>query len=144
MATKINQTRRIYSFVFGGIAAVLLFLLFGVWAGEYGAGAVLGVMGFTLVSCLILDNNFIGEMIDSIRDFGFVSFPGLIFELSLDGVIWLLTVKLLFWIIGILLAVLFLALGLILGAVLSVFTYPYAIMRSYKVDEGAFDASDIL
>ena len=97
------MTRRIHSFVWGGLAGAL-----GIGFGIYsfiGNDSILGVislvagiLAFTFVSCLILDNNFIGDLVGEIFSWGFVSLPGLIFELSLDGCLWLITVKLLFWI----------------------------------------------
>lgn len=134
---------RTYSFVWGGLAAAALisvgiltsikesdFSNLGFWGG-------LGVTAFTLISCLILDNNFVGDMISEIFSWGFVRMPGLIFTLDLDGIIWLLTVKLLFWILGIVLAVLCGALAISLGLAISVFVYPYAIYRNVKYGEDA-------
>ena len=89
-------------------------------------------MAFTLISCLILDNNFIGEMIAEIFSWGFVTMPGLIFTLDLDGIIWLLSVKLLFWIIELILATACGILAVILGLVLSLFVYPFAIYKNFK------------
>ncbi len=130
-----EKTQRIYSFVFGGIAAAVLLVLGIIFTdGTTGiiGSIVAAVAGFTLVSCLILDNNFIGEMIVEIFSWGFVRFPGLIFELDLDGIIWLLTVKLLFWIIGLILAVVFGLLAILLGGVLSIVVYPFALVKSFK------------
>ncbi len=101
------------------------------------AGGSLAI--FTLVSCCILDNNFIGEMVESIFSWGFVKFPGVIFELDLDGIIWLLTVKLFFWIIGIILACASGALAIAIGGVMSLFVYPYAIAKNYKHPEKFFE-----
>ena len=92
-------------------------------------------MSFTLISCLILDNNFIGEMISAIFGWGFVTMPGLIFTLDLDGIIWFLTVKLLFWILGIVLAILCGILGIFVGLVMSLFVYPYALYQNIKHGE---------
>ena len=66
------MTRIIHSFVWSGIVAVAL-LIFGITrfvetsdtSMLFGCIAV-SIMSFTLVSCLILDNNFIGEMISAI------------------------------------------------------------------------------
>jgi len=58
--------------------------------------------------------------------------PGLIFTLDLEGIIWLLTVKLLFWIIGIVLATLTGILAVALGLVVSLFVYPYAIIENIR------------
>ncbi|MFA6611157.1 MAG: helix-turn-helix transcriptional regulator [Bacilli bacterium] len=95
----------------------------------------LAIVAFTYLSCLILGNNFIGEMTLSIFSWGFVRMPGVIFTLDLDGLIWLLTVKLLFWILGIILALICGAFAILLGLVLSVFTYPFAIIKNFKRPE---------
>ena len=133
-----NITRRIWSFVLGGIL-----LAAGVGAGIYflalqgntvvGAVAIAaGVMASTLVSCLFFANNFVGEMMANVFSWGFVSMPGLIFELDLDGIIWLLTVKLLFWILGFVLALLCGILTIVLGLFVSIFVYPYALVVNLR------------
>lgn len=93
--TVSSATRRRNSFIWGGIALVVVILV-GVWiwnTQEVNAPFVLCVIGavvmFTLVSCLILANNFIGDMLLEIFSWGFVKFPGLIFTLDLDGIVWL-------------------------------------------------------
>lgn len=96
---------------------------------------LISIMSFTFISCLILDNNFIGDMTSSIFVFGFVRMPGLIFSLDLEGFIWLLTVKLLFWVLGIILAIIFGAIGIILGMIFSIFVYPFAIRNNYRSPE---------
>ena len=123
------MTRRIHSFVWGGLAAAL-FIIFGILSSEYIFGIVLGILSF--VSCLILHNNFIGEMMLEIFSWGFVRMPGLIFTLDLDGILWLLTVKLLFWILGLILAVICGILAVALGFIVSVFVYPFAIYKNLK------------
>ena len=130
--------RRTHSFIWGGIIAAALIAL-SIFASPDGSGIltgiVLGIIGFTFSSCLILDNNFIGEVVSDIFSWGFVQLPGLIFELSLDGILWLITVKLLFWLLGIILAVICGILGVVIGAFLSIFTYPFAIARSFRNSE---------
>ena len=130
------MTRRIHSFVWGGIAATALIIIgivTSVSSGNYGNLAVmiaLGIMAFALISCLILKNNFIGEMIIDICSWGFITMPGVIFELDLDGIIWLLTVKLLFWILEMILAVICGILAIALGLILSIFVYPFALYKN--------------
>ena len=133
--------RRIHSFVWSGIVAIA-FLIFGITqfvqssdASMLSGGIAVSIMSFTLISCLILDNNFIGEMISAIFGWGFVTMPGLIFTLDLDGIIWFLTVKLLFWILGIVLAILCGILGIFVGLVMSLFVYPYALYQNIKHGE---------
>ena len=131
------MTRRIHSFVWGGLAAALGIALgiFGLVNGNSLMAIfffVCGVAAFTFVSCLILDNNFIGELVGEIFSWGFVSLPGLIFELSLDGIIWLLTVKLLFWLLGLALACAAGLFAIFVGSVLSLFVYPFAIVKNFR------------
>ena len=129
---------RTHSFIWGGLGAAAILALFiimlanGADTGTFIFGIVLSVLTFTLISCLILDNNFVGEMVSAVFGWGFVRMPGLIFTLDLDGIIWLLTVKLLFWIIGIILATLTGILAVVLGLVVSLFVYPYAIIENIR------------
>lgn len=132
------MTTRIHSFVWSGLSALILIIIGIVtYSGSSNISdlfvwLVLGVLAFTLISCLILDNNFVGDMISSIFGWGFVTMPGLIFTLDLDGIIWLLTVKLLFWIIEIILAIICGILGICVGLVVSLFVYPYALYKNIK------------
>ena len=128
------RNRRIISFVVGGIFFAGM-LAFGIWSELLLSGLVIGLCGFSLISCLILANNFVGDMIAEIFSWGFVRMPCLIFTLDLDGIIWLLTVKLLFWLLGIALAICTGILALILGGVVSVFVFPFALYKSIKHPE---------
>ena len=128
------MSRRNKSFVWGGVTAIALFVL-GIATENILPMTIIALTGFTLVSCLILGNNFIGEMISEIFSWGFVRFPGLIFTLDLDGIIWLIAVKLLFWVIGFLLAALFGLLAIVLGLVLSVVVYPFALVKNIRNGE---------
>ena len=125
------MSRRIHSFVWGGLVAVALIVI-GIVTSNVAVCCVLGVLAFTLISCLILNNNFVGDMVAEIFSWGFVRMPGLIFTLDLDGIIWLLTVKLLFWILGFVLAALCGILAITLGLIVSVFVYPFAIYKNIK------------
>ncbi len=130
--------KRLKSYIIGGILAAIG-VVFGiitvissknptdlfVWIG-------IGAVAFTFSSCLILDNNVVGDVFLGILEWGFVRMPGVIFTLDLDGIIWLLTVKLLFWILGIILAILCGILGFIVSCIVSVFVYPYAIWKSIR------------
>ena len=69
-------------------------------------------------------------MLLEIFSWGFVKMPGLIFTLDLDGIIWLLTVKLLFWILGIILAILCGMLAIGLGLLVSLVVYPFALRKN--------------
>ena len=134
--------RRIHSFVWGGLVG-LVFIAIGIssLATESDSsaligGIILGISSFTLISCLILNNNFVSEMVPEVFSWGFVRMPGLIFTLDLDGILWLLTVKLLFWVLGIFLALICGTLAIILGLIVSVFVYPFAIYNNMKQTKG--------
>ena len=137
------MTRRIHSFVWSGILAAALITLgivFFVQTSEINhifVWGALAVLGFTLLSCLILDNNFLGEMMLDIFSWSFVTMPGLIFTLDLDGIIWLLTVKLLFWLLGFVLGILCGIWAITLGLLLSVFVDPFALYKNIKHGEEA-------
>lgn len=129
--------RRIWSFCVGGVLAAGC-IVYGIINSDLLIGAlVLAVISFTFSSCLILNNNFILDLVANVSSWGFVKMPGLIFTLDLDGIIWLVTVKLLFWILGIILAILTFILAIVLGCIFSVFVYPYAIITNItKKGEG--------
>lgn len=59
------------------------------------------------------------------------SMPGVIFELSLDGIIWLITVKLLLSILSIILSVGWFVLVLAFGTLVSAITFPFALIRFF-------------
>ncbi|MBO5774139.1 MAG: helix-turn-helix transcriptional regulator [Clostridia bacterium] len=130
------------AFVWGGILAGLVLALtmwllssVNVKPSAYAIGVLFAISIFTFVSCLFLKNNFVGEMVVEIISWGFVKFPGVIFGLSIDGCLFFMAVKLLFWLLGILLACTVTALAFILGTIVSIFVYPFAIMKSFKHPE---------
>lgn len=140
---KINfsKSRKTKSFVISGIVAgiwLLITILVSISQKDLSflAGNVaFALLLFTFISCCILDNNFIGEMSLGIFSWGFVKMPGLIFSLDLDGIIWLLTVKLAFWVIGFILACITGLLAVTIGGVLSIFVYPFALAKNIKHQE---------
>lgn len=58
-----------------------------------------------------------------------ISFPGLIFEWSIDGFIWLIGMKLLFALLGFLFGVLMFFIGLAVASVVAMFTFPWLIFN---------------
>ena len=125
------------SFIFGGlfsglilIAWLVIALASGFKTGLLVFGIVASVLFFPFFSCLYLKNNFVGDMVEAVSMWGFVKFPGLIFSLDLQGIVWLLTVKLAFWILGGILAVIAAVFAVALGLVVRVFVYPFALKKS--------------
>ena len=129
---------RTHSFVWGGLACAL-----SIGIGIFNAVnsqswsnfiyfVVIGVLLFTMLSCMILCNNFIGSMVATVFSWGFVRMPGIIFSLSFDGCMFFISVKILFWIISTLISIAFGLLAVLLGMACSIFVYPFALYESYK------------
>ena len=117
--------------IWGAIACALAALiLFGSYATapntEMLISSIVGTIGaFTLVSQILWETFIFDFFFFFCRSF---KAPfGLIFELSLDGIIWLLTVKLLLWIFFGLLSILFFLVGLVLSIIISLFSFPFTL-----------------
>ena len=131
--------QRIKSFVWGTIAAILTLVLSLIYilsdtreTGEIVFFIILPIAAFTFTSCMFLKNNFLEDMFLAVAGWGFVKFPGLIFSLDLDGIIWLITVKIAFAVLGFLLGLLSVILALLLCLALSLFVYPFALSKNIK------------
>jgi len=131
-----GKTKRVRSYWLGGLTAAvaltlgLLYTIPTADATNIIVAVIIGLLSFTFVSCLVLDNNFIWDMTGTVFEWGFVRMPGVIFSLDLDGLFWLLTVKLFFFIVGTILAVAFGILGVALGLSISLFVYPFALRKN--------------
>lgn len=138
-----GKNQRVKSFVWSGIwtALILVVTIFGTVSNpafETSAkisAIVTSLLFFPFFSCLYLKNNFVGDMFCAILEWGFVRFPTLIFTLDLDGIVWLLTVKLLFWILGILFAIATGFLALVISLIISPFVYPFALVKNFRYPE---------
>ena len=137
--TKINFNKGL---IWGAVAAVVAFLFLFLCTkndlsgnGTMIAGLILWTIGgFTIVSQI-----FWGEFIAEVFFFFCRSFRspfGLIFELSLDGIIWLLTVKLALWIICSLLSVAWFIIGLFVTLFMSFFTFPFHLVKQIREIHG--------
>ncbi len=126
--TKLRRT-----LIWPAVGGVLLFVLSIITgAGKENAGttilggAVLGVLCFTYVSQLFWDGAIMAIMEASVKT---IRFPGLIFSLDLDGIIWFICVKLLFAVLGFLFtAIAWLAITAF-AILLSPFTFFFALHR---------------
>lgn len=135
-----QKRNRVLSYVFGGLLFVGL-LLTGIFTKDDNGnslwvyGLISGILGFTLVSTLLLNNNRISDIVLEIWSWGCFRMPGVIFSLSPDGIMFLILVKVGGAILSFLLGILALMAGLVVGGVCSLFAYPFAIVRSYKKPE---------
>ena len=129
------------SFIWGGILSglITLFLIMFAIFVEQDAGLVIinafcGVLFFPFLSCLYLKNNFIGAVVEEVASWS-IRFPGLIFTLDLDGIVWFITVKMIFGAISFLFSMICIFLAIALGCVLSLFVYPFAILKNIQHPE---------
>ena len=92
---------------------------------------LLGFCTFCLTGCVFIDESFVGDMWQTMISWSFHA-PGVIFELDLDGIIWLIAVKILFWIIGVLFAILAFLFGTAVGFVFAPFAVIYDYVQNAK------------
>lgn len=140
---EINATfkkRRIHSFIWPSLVA-LVFVISGISSfvkGDTSTGfgcLAIGVLSYCFVATMILNNTFITDMWLEIASWGFVKLPGIIFEFSIDGFIFLIAMKILFFILGIALALLAAIFATFLAMALSIFVYPFALRKNLKCEE---------
>lgn len=138
-----GKSQRKKSYIYSGLYSfiVLLLMIFVLIFDETGGkefipyAIILPILTFTFSSCLYLKNNFIDYMFLGIASWGVVRFPGLIFEFSLDGIAWLIGMKILFWVLGILIGLCAIILALVLCMPTSAIVYPFALAKSIKNPE---------
>lgn len=136
-------SRRSMSWWLGGLAALAAILVWALGAkgytdfGVFGivVGVIFPISMFTYVSCCLLANNFIGGLSLEVFSWGFVTLPGIIFEFSIDGCLGFIALKILFFVISIALMVVAAVAAILIGGVISLFVYPFAITKNFKHPE---------
>lgn len=154
--SSVIRKKRNKSLIWGAMAGILV-LVFGLVVGIMGttsdnerliwiiSSIVFGYSTFNMVSLLILDNTFVSDVI-----LWFLSrtirFPGVIFSFDIDGLIFLIVIKLLFAILGFLFGLLFAIIGLLIGNVLSIFAWPFSVVKVNKQIKGdvPIDSIDLI
>lgn len=134
------RRKRNLSIYFGSAVAsiILIFFvvnafidpLFGSIGANIGGGFVLSYVGFSFTAAMFFDGvvrNFLEWMFTRT-----INFPGLIFSLDLDGILWFITVKLIFGILGFLAGVLFAILGVVLALCLAPIVYPFSLIHQNR------------
>lgn len=94
---------------------------------------------YTFFACLFLHNNFVADLWIGIAVRGCVRFPALIFTFDLDGIAWLIGMKILFAVIGFLLGLLAEIAATVICAAISLFVYPFALAGNYKLKDSEYD-----
>lgn len=123
------QTAKKRAIGWGIVFAVIVGVVLGVFTPVHFWSILLAACTFCLTSCIFLDESFVGEMWETMISWSFHA-PGVIFTLDLDGIAWLIAVKLLFWIIGALFAIAAFLFGTAVGMALA----PFAVTYDYRVN----------
>lgn len=138
-ANQVNKMRirRIWNYITLGIllSATLAGSIYFFATGQNFIGLVILVPGLLTtfaVPTIILNNTFVSDVFLDITEWGCVSFPGIIFSLDFDGLVFLITVKILFFILGLVVIVGAVVIAIAIAGVLSIFLYPYALYKSYR------------
>ena len=136
---ELREERR-RAWIWSTVAAIALFIIslfVALSPGEkhplyilVGLGCALALFAF--LSCCFLDNTFVGEMWCSIAHWGFVDMPGIIFGLDFDGIVFLIATKILFAILGFLLATASVIFATVVGLVVGIFAFPFALVISNR------------
>lgn len=138
---KFAVLQRKRSFIWGGLIAALVTAIAVYFTAKYTntvgiiLSAVGGIATFTFASCLFLKNNFIEDVFFAIASWGVVRFPGLIFSFDLDGIAWLIGMKILFAVIGFLIGFAVTGFATAVCMLLSLFVYPFALSKNIKRPE---------
>jgi transcriptional regulator with XRE-family HTH domain len=122
-----------------GVLTLIIFIIVACFqkdgvliTGLIGGGIVGSYLIFSLLFCIIEDNNFVGDLFIDIAEFGIVKMPGVIFSLDFDGLVFLFVAKFVLAVISFsLVAGAIILAGAICG-LLSMFVFPYSVTKAYK------------
>lgn len=126
-------------FIISLIVLIDVYSTFGKFASDFVISVILSYLIFSTTFVLIMNNTFINNMVLEIFSWGFVKMPGIIFSLDLNGLFFLLTVKLFLFLLGIVIALGFGAIALALGIPMCAFAFPFSLKKSYGTESVASD-----
>ncbi len=129
---KTQKTKILCSHIFSILPFILFLIIsFGttITLNKFMNSLIFGYAFYAFISCLIFDT-YIREIMEWALDFTFKA-PGVIFSLDLDGLIFLIAVKVIFAIIGFIIAMVIFLFGVTLSCVLSAVSYPIIIIKEY-------------
>ena len=132
---------KIRSFGWGipvGVVVLVLSMIALLMNGQYHPGIsvlvsiLLGYATFATLYC-ILSGSFIEELFLSIASWS-IQLPGVIFTFDIEGLIFLIAVKILFVILGFFLGIFVILLAFVISAVMSVVCFPFILAHNINTD----------
>jgi transcriptional regulator with XRE-family HTH domain len=94
-------------------------------------GLLVSFFVFSFLFTYIMDNNFIRGFFWEITSWGFVKLPGVIFSFDIDGLIFLITAKVVLFFIGLGISLIAGSVALLISIGLSGFVMPFALINSF-------------
>lgn len=131
-----HSTRFVASMIVAGIIATVILVLMissmvkSADASLLPTALISTYVIFSYVACLFYDC-FVRDMFIDWATKSF-QFPGLIFTFDLDGIIWLIGMKLLFWFLGIILGFVCALIGIALGMICAPFVFPFIMISMHR------------
>lgn len=132
-----GKRRRIHAFIWPSLITII-----GIIASVCslkGNALIEGIIGsaflFPFVACLILYNNVVGEVVMGVLEWSVVKFPGIIFSFDIDGFLFLIGMKILFFVLSVLITVVCALLSVVIGGIVAIFVYPFALAKNIKYPE---------
>ena len=133
-ANRDDVKKLIKKSTFWATAATIVFLIGSISAlakgfnGSLLAGTIISpYLVFSLVFCLFFDT-VVSDIVVTWTTKSF-SAPGLIFTFDLDGFIWLIGMKILFWFIGLIFGIAVALIGIALGLLIAPFSFPFTVAK---------------
>ena len=124
----------ILALILAGLVALIIFLnhpspnkAVGLYCGFCISSFVLG---FPLFGCLFLNNNPIIHIVYWILQNICFKAPAVIFSWDFDGLKFLIVIKIIFAVIAFLFGILALLLAIVIGGLVSIFVFPFALMKN--------------
>ena len=142
---EINR-RRAWSFSIAGIVTAAFIALVVVLMGEFSFPMVAvivlgGYIVFSFVHCLFYDCWVQEVVVDWFSKS--INWPGLIFEFDVDGCLWYIGMKILFFLLGMLFGIVVGSIGITLGLIIAPFVFPYVLVKLHQAYVAGVD-TDLL
>ncbi len=136
------------SLIWAAVAALplLIYCIVGLFqdmkAASIIALLVLDVLVYTFVAVMFYDT-FVKDAVIYMLTSS-VNWPGLIFTFDLDGLLWLIGMKILFAVLGFIIGILAAILGLAFGLLVSPFVFVFILIRyNYKIAHGIYEDPEL-
>lgn len=91
---------------------------------------IIGYGIFSMIYC-ILAGSYIADVFLWCSKLS-IKFPGLIFRFDLDGIVWVICMKILFWILGIIIGILAFIFAVVFSATLSCISFPFVVIANHR------------